>query len=142
MTAERDFIRKHPDTSPKAMIALASHAGLTITSRLIGKVRYYDRKKQREAERTKIVGPLDAVLKAAKRVSTQKKTSKPVTMLTAFVAACPKERSVIMRAMTAVSTLPEIEHKFIVLADEIGYERSCELLDLWRESVRRVQASL
>jgi hypothetical protein len=75
-------------------------------------------------------------------VSTREKTTKPVAMLPAFVAARPKERSVTMRAMTAVSTLPEIEHQFIVLADEIGYERSRELLDLWRESVRRVVASL
>jgi hypothetical protein len=144
MTAERDFIRKHPDTSPKAMIALASHAGLTITSRLIGKVRYYDRKKLREriaevperivaARKTskpwapapsKVVGPLGAVLDAAKRMSTSKTKRKepPVVKL--------------------VRSLQQDEQDFLLLAYEIGHERSCELLDLWRESVRRVVASL
>jgi hypothetical protein len=126
MTAERDFIRKHPDTSSKAMILLASHVGLTITSRLIGKVRYYDRKKLRER-----------IAKVPKRIVAARKTSKPW----APVPPNPTKADAGRNKCAFVAPTPA-ERQFIMSATEIGYERSCELLDLWRESVRRVQASL
>ena len=127
MTAERDFIRKHPDTSSRAIIALASHVGLTITARLVGKVRYYDRKKERDrafASKTPRQ-QVDSTLKAvSKRALASETKRKPAPIVPIIRKATP------------------IECQFLVLADEIGYERSRELLDLWRESMRRIVASI
>lgn len=147
MTTERDFIRKHPNKKSSELIPLAKAAGMTLTPRLIGKVRYYDRKKERDgafASKTPRA-QVDSVLK--KHLDAEKATTNG-----RYIRVAPKTKRKPAPAVMPVAPVASIrklatsiepfEHQFLVLADEIGYERSRELLDAWRESVRRVVAGL
>lgn len=149
MTVQRDFIRQHVGAPAREVVALALAAKIPgVTNRLVHKVRWQDkdaaRRKARNAaydavvvtrkvgapalapkkKRQRVDGPLGAVLRGATAMAKRqdKRAEPPVIKL--------------------VDSIYPAEREFLLLAYEIGHERSLRLLDMWRESVRRVVASI